>query len=117
MSKADQFWQYAKEAMLAPYSKTDQDTQGLLEPAGTWTQAGLQERQSFNQHIRLPRSVARKGASAGSLAPSLARFIKSAAISSDRTSRYLDHFTAGLQTRAWSLSAERLNQIAKNQTG
>lgn len=36
MSKADQFWQYAKEAMLSvPYAKTDEDRQvcsSLLGP-------------------------------------------------------------------------------------
>ena len=47
MSKIDQFWQYAKEAMLAALcAKTDQDTPGLYDLARTWTQAGLQERQS-----------------------------------------------------------------------
>jgi hypothetical protein len=47
MSKTDQFWQYAKEAMLAALcAKTDHDTQRLYELARTWTQAALQERQS-----------------------------------------------------------------------
>jgi hypothetical protein len=47
MSKTDQFWQYAKEAILsASYAKTDEDRQGLLELARTWTQAALQERAS-----------------------------------------------------------------------
>jgi len=47
MSKTDQFWQYAKEAMLSvPYAKTDEDRQGLLELARTWTQAALLERAS-----------------------------------------------------------------------
>jgi len=46
MSKTDQFWQYAKEAiLLASEAKTDEDEQGLLELALTWTQAALQERQ------------------------------------------------------------------------
>jgi len=50
MSQTDQFWHYAKEAMLAaPYAKTGQDMQGLLDFAATRTQAALQERQSFNQ--------------------------------------------------------------------
>jgi hypothetical protein len=45
MSKADQFWQYAKEAILsASHGKTDEDRQGLLELARTWTQAALLER-------------------------------------------------------------------------
>jgi len=46
MSITDQFWQYAKEAMLsASYAKT---RQGLLELARTWTQAALQERRSID---------------------------------------------------------------------
>jgi hypothetical protein len=47
MSRSDQFWQYAKEAMLsACYAKTDEETQNLFELAGTWTQAALLERSS-----------------------------------------------------------------------
>jgi hypothetical protein len=47
MSKPDQFWQYAKEAILsASGAKTDEDRQGLLELARTWTQAALLERAS-----------------------------------------------------------------------
>jgi hypothetical protein len=46
MSITDQFWQYAKEAILsADAAKTDEDRQSLLELARTWTQAALQERQ------------------------------------------------------------------------
>jgi len=46
MSITDQFWQYAKEAILsAAAAKTDEDRQSLLELARTWTQAALQERQ------------------------------------------------------------------------
>jgi hypothetical protein len=49
MSITDQFWQYAKEAMLSASSaETDEDRQGLLELARTWTQAALLERQSIN---------------------------------------------------------------------
>jgi hypothetical protein len=45
----DQFWQYAKEAMLsAYYAKTDDDKQALLDLAQTWTQAALLERQCIN---------------------------------------------------------------------
>jgi hypothetical protein len=45
MSKTDQFWQYAKEAILsAAAAKTDEDRQGLLDLARTWTQAAIQER-------------------------------------------------------------------------
>jgi hypothetical protein len=47
MSKTDQFWQYAKEAMAsASRAKTDEDRQGLLELAQTWTQAAILERAS-----------------------------------------------------------------------
>jgi hypothetical protein len=49
MSKTDEFWQYAKEATLsASYAKTDEDRQGLLDLARTWTQAALLERQSLS---------------------------------------------------------------------
>jgi hypothetical protein len=49
MSITDQFWQYAKEAMLsACYARTDDDKQALLDLAQTWTQAALLERQSIN---------------------------------------------------------------------
>jgi hypothetical protein len=48
MSKTDQFWQYAKEAILsASEAKTDDDRRGLLELAQTWTQAALAERHSL----------------------------------------------------------------------
>jgi hypothetical protein len=40
MSITDEFWQYAKEAILsAAAAKTDEDRQSLLELARTWTQA------------------------------------------------------------------------------
>ncbi len=42
VSKTDEFWQYAKEAILsASYAKTDDERQGLLDLARTWTQAAL----------------------------------------------------------------------------
>jgi hypothetical protein len=45
MSETDQFWEYAKEAMLlACDAKTAKDKQDLLELSGTWTQAALQSR-------------------------------------------------------------------------
>jgi hypothetical protein len=45
----DQFWQYAKEAILSASSaKTDEERQGLFELARTWMQAALLERQSIN---------------------------------------------------------------------
>jgi len=45
MSETDQFWEYAKEAMLlACDAKIAKDKQDLLELSGTWTQAALQSR-------------------------------------------------------------------------
>ena len=45
MSKTDQFWDYAKDAILSTYdAKTEHDNQGLPELARPWTQAALQER-------------------------------------------------------------------------
>jgi hypothetical protein len=42
MSITDQFWQYAKEAILsASYAKTDEERQGLLDLGRIWTQAAL----------------------------------------------------------------------------
>ena len=50
MSEIDQFWQYAKEAIIsACEAKTNTDKEGLLELARTWTQAALQERVSANR--------------------------------------------------------------------
>ena len=47
MSKTDEFWLYAKEATLsASYAKTDDERQGLLDLARTWTQAALIGRQA-----------------------------------------------------------------------
>jgi hypothetical protein len=47
MSKMDQFWQYAKEAILSAfYAKTDEERQGLLDLGRTWTDAALLERAS-----------------------------------------------------------------------
>ncbi len=49
MSKTDEFWQYAKEAILsATFAKSDDERQGLLDLARTWTQAALVERQSLS---------------------------------------------------------------------
>ena len=43
MSKADQFRQYAEEAMRWAYqSKTEKNKQALIELARTWTQAAVQ---------------------------------------------------------------------------
>jgi hypothetical protein len=49
MPTTDQFWQYAKEAILsASYAKTDEDRRDMLDLARTWTQAALLVRQSVN---------------------------------------------------------------------
>jgi len=45
MSKTNEFWQYAKEAILsASNAKSDDERQGLLDLAQTWTQAALVNR-------------------------------------------------------------------------
>jgi hypothetical protein len=55
MSITDQFWQYAKEAILsASYAKPGEDTLGQLELARAWTQAALQARRSID-HDAGPR--------------------------------------------------------------
>jgi len=47
MSKTDEFWQYAKEAIhSASYAKTDEERQGLFDLGRIWTQAALLERAS-----------------------------------------------------------------------
>jgi hypothetical protein len=48
VSKADQFRQYAEEAMRWAYqSKTEKDKQTLIDLAGTWTQAAVQSEHIF----------------------------------------------------------------------
>ena len=50
MSETDQFWEYAKEALLSAFhAKTDEDKQNLLDLARTWTQAALLERESSSR--------------------------------------------------------------------
>ncbi len=45
-SSTDQFWQYAKEALvLALSAKSEDDKQSLLELSQTWTRAAIVERQ------------------------------------------------------------------------
>jgi hypothetical protein len=45
MLQADQFWQYAKEAIIsASRAETENERRGLLDLAGTWTQAALIKR-------------------------------------------------------------------------
>jgi hypothetical protein len=58
MSITDQFWQYAKEAMLtACDAKTDDERQALLQLGRTWTSAALVERQSVNRPNPTARAV------------------------------------------------------------
>jgi hypothetical protein len=58
MSKTDQFWLYAKEAIhSASYAKTDEEWQGLLNLGRTWTQAALLERASSVDHDSTPRPL------------------------------------------------------------
>jgi hypothetical protein len=58
MSQTDQFWQYAKEAMLSACdAKNDDDKRALLDLARTWTQPALLERQSYQLHS--PAEVSR----------------------------------------------------------
>jgi hypothetical protein len=46
MSKIDEFWQYAKEALLSALSaECDDDRQGLMKLAQTWSRAAILERQ------------------------------------------------------------------------
>jgi hypothetical protein len=50
MSETDKFWLYAKEAMLSvSCAKTGEDKQGLLDLAGTWTQAALLARNGLGR--------------------------------------------------------------------
>ena len=47
MSQTDEFWQYAKEAIVsATRAETEDERHGLLNLAQTWTQAGLVVRAS-----------------------------------------------------------------------
>jgi hypothetical protein len=49
-SSTDQFWQYAKEALLLAVSaESDDDRQSLLELSRTWTRAAIVERQLCTQ--------------------------------------------------------------------
>jgi hypothetical protein len=51
MSITDQFWQYAKEAMLLAYeTKTDEDKQAFLDLARTWALAAIAERHAEFHH-------------------------------------------------------------------
>ncbi len=51
MTDVDQFWLYAKEAMLlASDAETEQEKQTLFDLARTWAQAALLERASSGGH-------------------------------------------------------------------
>jgi hypothetical protein len=51
MSKTDQFWLYAKEAIIsASRAETEDERRALLELAETWTQAALVERHLTTDH-------------------------------------------------------------------
>ena len=51
MLQSDEFWQYAKEAILsASRAKTEDERHGLLDLARTWTQAALVERHLLAGH-------------------------------------------------------------------
>ena len=55
MSKADQFWLYAREAVLfAGDSETDQEKQTLFDLARIWTQAALLDRASSSDQDSQP---------------------------------------------------------------
>ena len=48
MSKTDQFWQYAKEAILsASYAKTDEERQGLLDLGANLDASGFNSASVF----------------------------------------------------------------------
>jgi hypothetical protein len=55
MLQTDQFWQYAKEAILsASYAKADDERLGLIDLARTWTQAAMIERHAQADTVTLP---------------------------------------------------------------
>jgi Sigma-70, region 4 len=66
MSKADQFREYAEEAMRwARQSKTEKERQALIELACTWTQAAVQSEHIFGVNDSPPEH--REAASVGGL--------------------------------------------------
>jgi len=53
MLKTDEFWEFAREAiLLACNAEADQGKQGLFYLARTWTQAALLERAILSHHDR-----------------------------------------------------------------
>ena len=61
VSSADQFWQYAKEALLAAYdAKIHDDKQNLFDLAGTVDAGRILERSSSDDPDRRPKPARRK---------------------------------------------------------
>ena len=59
MSKADQFWLYAREAMLfGSDAETDQEKQTLFDLARIWTSAALLDRASPSDQDSRPDTKA-----------------------------------------------------------
>ena len=83
MSQTDQFWHYAKEAMVAALTPKRPVCRVCLTLPRPGRKRRYKSDSPLINHNRLPGAVPRKAASAGSLASSSARFIKSAATSSD----------------------------------
>jgi hypothetical protein len=49
MSRTDQFWLYAKEAIISAFrAQTEDERRDLLDLAGTWAQAALVDRHITN---------------------------------------------------------------------
>jgi hypothetical protein len=54
MLQTDQFWQYAKEAIIsASRAESEDERRGLLDLAGTWTQAAL-----IRRHVQPDTAIA-----------------------------------------------------------
>jgi hypothetical protein len=52
VSNTDEFWQYAKEALLLALSaESEDDRKSLMELAHTWTRAAILERQMPDQPV------------------------------------------------------------------
>ena len=59
MSKAEEFRQYAEEAVRwARKSKTEQEKQALMDLARTWTQAAVHSERIFGGNTRPPEARA-----------------------------------------------------------
>ena len=60
MSNTDQFWQYAKEAMLsASYARTGDERKVQLDLARIWTQAALLDSAAHVGSLRQPEELHR----------------------------------------------------------